>query len=105
MPPASLSTLEVIRPGPTTARKRARRRRVMRVRRRMLAPRDFQVAAVGSELVSSSVMVRVRQFTGIQQDVLECDAIPRVLRFRLRSRKSRSLRDDIAALLLQIAER
>src|SRR5271156_2714900 len=52
MPPASLSTLEVIRPGPTTARNNARRRRVMRVRRRRFEPRVFQVgAAVGSEVV------------------------------------------------------
>ncbi len=57
MPPASLSTLEVIRPGPTTARNSARRRRVMRVRRRRLEPRDFHVlAVVGSELVSWSVI-------------------------------------------------
>jgi hypothetical protein len=50
--------LEVIRPGPTTARNNARRRRVMRVRRRKFEPRDFHVVAVmvGSELVNWSVI-------------------------------------------------
>src|SRR5207245_10134387 len=39
MPPASLSTLEVISPGPTTAQKRTRRRRSWRLPWRKARPR------------------------------------------------------------------
>src|ERR1700747_593914 len=46
MPPASLSTLDVIKPGPTTARKTARRRRRLRLRRPRSLPRVLSVESV-----------------------------------------------------------
>src|SRR5580692_3249237 len=57
MPPASLSTFEVIRPGPTTASSTARRRRVMRVRRMKFVPRAFHVASVVGLVVCSAMLV------------------------------------------------
>src|SRR5215468_844246 len=53
MPPASLSTLEVIRPGPTTARKRPNRRRSRRVRLRRAMPRSRQASTLAEMTVQS----------------------------------------------------
>ena len=50
MPPASLSTLEVIRPGPTTARNTRDDGASCACGGGSFEPRDFQMAAVGSRV-------------------------------------------------------
>src|SRR5580698_8030548 len=60
MPPASLSTLDVIRPGPMTASNTARRRRVTRVRRRKSFPRFDHVASAPELALVSFIALDVR---------------------------------------------
>src|ERR1700690_3802857 len=60
MPPASLSTLDVMRPGPTTAKKTTRRLRQARLRRMKSLPREFQAPLLAGDLVWSLMRLRLR---------------------------------------------
>src|SRR5271155_4241945 len=57
IPPASLSTLEVISPGPTTARNTARRRRKVRLRRVKSLLRVFSVESLS--VTVSRLVIRI----------------------------------------------